>query len=169
MRGFWSAVVSFRIIQDRFVKQRLNIASGPLMWAIGCKTRNLSINKYKCYSPQQTEIVGNLVPPRPVSVIGESFLLHLSLLTVSCLWHTGSGPILAFIICIFTFLMSLLNSKYDSLLTMADGLVQTSVTPFMIVRLSCLFTFQPVSFGIFTSCLFGSSSCGSRFFFICSL
>ena len=35
---------------------------------------------------------------------------------------------------------------------------------------SCyLFTFQPVSFGIFTSCLFGSSSCGGRFFFICSL
>ena len=118
---------------------------------------------------EQTEIVGDLVPPRHVSVIGKSVLLHLSLLTVSCSWHTGSGPILVFIICIFTFLMSLLNSKYDSLLTMADGLVQTSVTPFMIVRLSCLFTFQPVSFGIFTSCLFGSSSCGSRFFFICSL
>ena len=36
---------------------------------------------------------------------------------------------------------------------------------------SCyLFTFQPVSFGIFTSCLFGPSSCGrcsfSRFFFL---
>ena len=90
------------------------------------------------------------------------------LLTVSCVWHTGSRPILAFIICIFTFLMSPLSSKYDSLLIMADCLVQTLFMPFMIVRLSCLFTFQPVSFGIFSSCLFGSFSCGCRFFFICS-
>ena len=76
----------------------------------------------------------------------------------------GSGPILVSMIAILVFLMSLLHSKYDSLLTVADGLLSTAVAPSMIVQLILSIYISPVSFGIF-----GSSSCGGRFFFICSL
>ena len=81
----------------------------------------------------------------------------------------GSGQILVSMIAISVFLVSLLHSKYDSLLTVADGLLSTAVAPSMIVQLVLSIYISPVSFGIFKSCLFGSSSCGGRFFFICSL
>ena len=59
---------------------------------------------------------------------------------------------------ILVFLMSLLRSKYDSLLTIADGLLLAAVAPSIIVQLVFSIYISPVSFGIF-----GSFSCVGRF------
>ena len=56
------------------------------------------------------------------------------------------------------FLMSLLRSKYHSLLTIADVLLLAAVVPSVVVQLVCSIYISPVSFGIF-----GSSSCVGRF------